>query len=162
MNRVSSVLAGAAMTALSGAVVGAATMAQGVFGGGSQADTPAVVDNAALNGAAPAEAVALEQSSPTQRYVYVDREPLVVTKDVYVKQSAAPQEATAVAAEAAAPDPTAGAPAPKPQAAAAPAQQPASPVRQQPVVQPVQPVATAGMGTRGGDQPRRIGRSTAT
>jgi len=24
------------------------------------------------------------------------------------------------------------------------------------------PVATAGMGTRGGDQPRRIGRSTAT
>lgn len=91
MNRLSSLITAGLTTGLSAAALGATAMAQGVFGGGETAreDTAAVQQVAEATTDATA-AVAAATESPTPRIVYVDKEPIVVTRQVQVAGTGAP------------------------------------------------------------------------
>ena len=93
MNRLSSLITAGLTTGLSAAALGATAMAQGVFGGGDTApeDTAAVQQVAeATTDATAAAPAATATESPTPRVVYVDKEPIVVTRQVQVPGARAP------------------------------------------------------------------------
>ncbi|MCL4240725.1 MAG: hypothetical protein KJ048_05170 [Dehalococcoidia bacterium] len=93
MNRLSSLITAGLTTGLSAAALGATATAQGVFGGGDTAseDTAAVQQVAeATTDATAAAAAATATESPTPRIVYVDKEPIVVTRQVQVPGTSAP------------------------------------------------------------------------
>lgn len=115
MNRLSSVLAGAITTAISGATLAAAAVGQGVFDQGpgkaktQETNAAEAVQQATWTPEATEEAAA----APAQRVIYVEKEPVVITKEVRVaaqapaSQPQATQTASSPAATAA-PDPTKG------------------------------------------------------
>ncbi len=92
MNRLSSLITAGLTTGLSAAALGATAMAQGIFGGASDApeDTSAVQQITDATVAAPPAAVATAtQESPTPQVIYVDKEPIVVTRQVQVPGASA-------------------------------------------------------------------------
>lgn len=93
MNRLSSLITAGLTTGLSAAALGATAMAQGVFGGGdpAPADTAAVQQVAEPTWTATTTAVtAATQENPTPQVVYVDKEPIVVTRQVQVPAASSP------------------------------------------------------------------------
>lgn len=79
MNRLSSVLAGAAVSAVSGAVIAAAAVGQGVFSGGPT--KPAEQDTAQVaNVATEAPEAAAEAATP--QIVYIDKVPIYITRTI--------------------------------------------------------------------------------
>lgn len=89
MNRLSSLITAGLTTGLSAAALGATAMAQGVFGGGNPApgDAAAVQQVAEATTEATAAVAATVTESPAPRIVYVDKEPIVVTRQVHVQES---------------------------------------------------------------------------
>jgi hypothetical protein len=154
MNRVTSVLAGAVTAAISGAVIAAAAVGQGVFDGTptkstASQDTTRVASSWVANDAATvavaAAPIATAAAAPLQ-IVYVDKEPLYVTRTVVqqVEQNTDAQQPTATPTQQPTPTatatPTAATPTPKPVATV---QGPPVPVpTQAPVISLAQPRAT--------------------
>lgn len=157
MNRLSSLITAGLTTGLSAAALGATAMAQGVFGGGDTApdDSAAVQQVAEATTEATAAVAATATESPTPRIVYVDKEPIVVTRQVQVPGSSAPasQEGAGGAAAggtsgpAATPSPSASPSTPSP-AAAPPQVRSASP---EPAPSWAPPAVQSGAPTGSGD-----------
>jgi hypothetical protein len=106
VNRLSSVIAGAITTAISGATLAAAAVSQGVFDGGPEKPSNqgeavnAVAAQQVWSTEPTAEAQAAAEQ-PAPRVVYVDREPVIVTREIRtVAQSAGTETATAAPAAA--------------------------------------------------------------
>ncbi len=102
MNRLSSVIAGAITTAVSGATLAAAAVSQGVFDG-SPSKSPHVGD-AAMNAMAAQQTswtpdAAMAEATPLAPIVvYVEREPVVVTREIRTVAQSAGNEAPSPAA----------------------------------------------------------------
>src|SRR5574340_276139 len=105
MNRITSILAGTVTAALSGAVVAAAAVGQGVFDGQPTKPAPKAVEaQQTQTWKANATAAAAAQSTPElvaqqpqQRIVYVDKEPIIMTRTI--QQPAPNDSAQSAAAE---------------------------------------------------------------
>ncbi|MBA4179917.1 MAG: hypothetical protein C0506_04945 [Anaerolinea sp.] len=146
MNRLASVLAGTITTALSGAAIAGAAASQGAFGG--NATQPPVKAAATWEPAATAEATALATvqaapQEPVQRFVYVDKEPVIVTREIRIPAPAAGVENAAPAPSARSTNESAqpaSTPEAKPSPTAVPPQSAASPVTP---VAPPQPAIAA-------------------
>ena len=80
MNRLASVLAGAAVAAVSGAVIAAAAVGQGVFNG-SPTKSTTVQDTAQVSNVA-TETTDATVEAATPQIVYVDKEPIYITRTV--------------------------------------------------------------------------------
>lgn len=85
MNRLSSLIAAGLTTGLSAAAVGATAVGQGIFGGGSTApEAPATGEtDTAIETAVAQQPTAVPGAVATQ-VIYVDKEPIVVTRQVIV------------------------------------------------------------------------------
>jgi len=106
MNRMASVMAGTAAAALSGAVLAAAAVSQGVFDNTASRPGSASVAQALQSEqtAVAATQAAAEQGAPIQqaaeaaalppKYVYVDKPAVIITKEVHQPAPAADTQAT--------------------------------------------------------------------
>ena len=138
MNRLSSVIAGAITTAISGATLAAAAVSQGVFDAGPS-HSPHVGDAANAMAAQqtswapdPTAAAQAEAAQLPPRVVYVEREPIVVTREIRTVAQTAGNEAT--------PPPSAPTSTPEPsKPTATPAEAPPPPAAAQPATPPQPP-----------------------
>ena len=169
MNRLSSLITAGLTTGLSAAALGATAMAQGVFGGGDTAPsgTAAVQQVADATWAA---VTAATQESATPQVVYVDKEPIVVTRQVQVPAASSPAsqrgtEGATAGGEDRTPTATTTRSTPVPSPATVPARaRPSAPEVPPSAPPPVNPgpalLGTAGVATsgavddKGGDTPR--------
>ncbi|HQW50625.1 MAG TPA: hypothetical protein PL082_01100 [Tepidiformaceae bacterium] len=171
MNRLSSLIAAGLTTGLSAAAVGATAVGQGIFGGGSpEPEAPATGETVtAIETAVAQQPTAVPDAVATQ-VIYVDKEPIVVTRQVTVfdgrsggaqtdsGDTATPAEAGAQAPQTPPVDTLATTPpAPTPQPAEAPPPQPAP--ASPPVALPAsEPPPTAAVATGSGGTTHHDGR----
>ena len=83
MNRLTSVLAGAATAAISGAVIAAAAVGQGVFDGAPKKSASQDTVQVAATASETADATTVAAlDTPEPQIVYVDKEPIYITRTV--------------------------------------------------------------------------------